>query len=79
MDNVSAETRSYIMSRIRSVSSIERVPRCLVGFRLRHQPKGVFGRPDFANKVRKITLFVDGDFWHGKKPWKCPKTNADFW
>ena len=79
MDIVDRKTRSYIMSKIRSVSSIERVPSCLTGLRLRHQPRGVFGRPDFANKRRKIALFIDGDFFHGKRPWRCPKTNSGFW
>jgi len=72
--------RSYTMSRIRSVSAIEVLPRRLVGMYLRHQPRGVFGRPDFANKARRIALFLDGCFWHGcPRHFKIPKTNADFW
>jgi len=67
------------MSRIRSESSIERVPNRLRGLRLRSHPKGVFGRPDFGNKTRKIALFIDGIFWHGKKPFRAPKTNRKFW
>lgn len=79
MDTVSKETRSYIMSRIRSESAIEILPSEFRGLYLRKHPKQVFGKPDFGNKTRKIALFLDGVFWHGKKPWKCPKTNAAFW
>ena len=68
------------MSRIRSVSGIERVPEFLKTYHLRHQPKGVFGKPDFANKSKKVALFIDGCFWHGhEKDFKCPKTNSEFW
>jgi len=50
------------------------------GLYLRPHPKGVFGKPDFANKSRKIALFIDGCFWH-KCPehFKPPKSNAEFW
>lgn len=72
--------RSQIMAQIRSVSRIERVPEFLKGQRMRHQPKGVYGRPDFANKSRKVCLFIDGCFWHGHdRDFKLPKTNLAFW
>jgi DNA mismatch endonuclease (patch repair protein) len=77
MDTISKKTRSHIMSRIRSVSSVERVPEQLKGLGLRPHPKGVFGRPDFGNKSRKIALFIDGDFWHGRIG--LPKSNVNFW
>lgn len=68
------------MSLIRPMSKIERVPLLYKPLHLRHQPKGIFGRPDFANKNRKIALFIDGCFWHGcKDHFKCPKTNSKFW
>lgn len=49
------------------------------GLYMRYQPK-MYGRPDFANKTRKIAIFVDGCFWH-KCPicYKEPKSNTDYW
>jgi DNA mismatch endonuclease (patch repair protein) len=76
-------TRSELMSRIRSVSRAEReagpVARRLAGCPLAHQPKGVFGRPDYANKRRRLAIFIDGDFWHKGPAYKEPKTNVEFW
>jgi DNA mismatch endonuclease (patch repair protein) len=70
------------MSRIRSVSKAERdagpALRRLLG-PLRHQPRGVYGRPDYADKARRVALFFDGSFWHGGPGYKAPRTNAAFW
>jgi len=80
MDKVSREKRSEMMSKIRHVSRIERVPERLKVLRLRPQPKDIFGHPDFANKTRKIALFIDGCFFHGcKAHFKCPKSHPEFW
>lgn len=65
------------MSRIRSESAIEILPNKFRGLYLRKHPKQVFGKPDFGNKTRKIALFIDGDFWHGRM--KLPKSNRAFW
>lgn len=72
------------MSRIRSVSEMERLARPLAemkaGCRLRHQPRGVFGRPDYANKRRRIAVFVHGCFWHScPLHGSIPKSNRAFW
>lgn len=37
----------------------------------------VFGKPDIVFKRKKIAVFIDSDFWHGKK--HIPKTNQEFW
>lgn len=34
------------------------------GVRYRLHPRDVAGRPDLANRLRKVAVFVDGDFWH---------------
>ena len=34
------------------------------GLRYRLHPQDVPGRPDLANRSRKVAIFVDGDFWH---------------
>ena len=76
-------TRSELMSRIRSVSRLEREAgpalRRALGMPLRHQPAGIPGRPDYANKRRRVAVFVDGEFWHGGPGYREPKTNAAFW
>jgi len=50
------------------------------GRKLRYQPTGIPERPDFANKSKKIALFIDGCFWH-KCPrcYKPPKSNKKYW
>ena len=38
------------------------------------------GKPDFTFRKEKLTLFVDGCFWHRcPKCYREPKTNVDFW
>ena len=49
----------------------------ITGWR-RHLP--LPGKPDFTFRKEKLTLFVDGCFWHRcPKCYREPKTNADFW
>lgn len=39
-----------------------------------------YGKPDFVFSKNKITVFVDGCFWHGcKESFILPKTNRKFW
>lgn len=52
------------------------------GFRYRKNCKDVFGKPDIYFKKKKIAIFSDSEFWHGKyyKEGKyIPKTNTKFW
>lgn len=38
------------------------------------------GRPDFTFRKHRLTLFVDGCFWHGcPKHRRIPKSNRAFW
>jgi DNA (cytosine-5)-methyltransferase 1 len=42
--------------------------------------KEIPGRPDFYFPNQKLTIFVDGCFWHGcKNCFKMPETNKEFW
>jgi len=82
MDTVSKKQRSYIMSQIRGTKT---KPELIVkenvdGRKLRYQPKGIPERPDFANKTKKVAVFIDGCFWH-KCPrcYKPPKSNKKYW
>lgn len=70
MDIFTKKKRSYIMSRIRSRDT---KPELFLMNILNennvdfvYQPKEIFGRPDFV--VGNTTIFVDGDFWHLRKP-----------
>jgi DNA mismatch endonuclease (patch repair protein) len=49
----------------------------IVGWR-RHT--SLLGRPDFCFRKERVTVFVDGDFWHGNpRTFKLPRTNSAFW
>ena len=40
----------------------------------------VFGKPDFIFRKQRLTVFVDGCFWHGCPQHATkPRTNAAFW
>ena len=74
------------MSRIRSVDT---KPELIVrkflfnkGFRYRTHDKTLPGKPDIANKKKKIAVFIHGCFWHqheGCKRATMPKSNKDYW
>ncbi len=51
------------------------------GLRYRKNCKDIFGKPDFCFKGKKIAIFCDSEFWHGKKLLEGErfKTNSDFW
>lgn len=79
-------TRSENMSRIRSKNtSIEILLGKIMwhhGLRYRKHESTVFGKPDFVFKRKKIAVFCDSEFWHGKYLMEgkyIPKTNAEFW
>lgn len=52
------------------------------GLRYRKNNKSVLGTPDFTFKRKKIAIFVDSEFFHGKN-WESEKfrikSNRDFW
>ena len=85
MDTISKDSRSALMSRIRSKNTRpELVVRSILhrlGFRFRLHRKDLPGHPDIVlPKYRKIVL-VQGCFWHGHS---CrlasrPKSNQEYW
>jgi DNA mismatch endonuclease (patch repair protein) len=84
-DVVSRETRSRMMSGIRSKDT---KPELLIrqglhrrGLRFRLHDKRLPGRPDLFFPRYSAAIFVDGCFWHGHdcKYFKLPKTNQQFW
>ena len=81
VDKFSKETRSYIMSRIRSsnTKSELRIKALLDGRVMRYQPK-MPRNPDFGSKKYRVAVFIDGCFWHGcPRCYREPKTNKKFW
>jgi DNA mismatch endonuclease (patch repair protein) len=84
-DKFSSETRSRIMSAIRSTgnrstearfAAILRKER-ITGWR-RHLP--ILGRPDFMFVRQHLVVFIDGCFWHGCKTCgHIPKSRQAFW
>lgn len=75
-DVLTPEQRSYCMSRIRGKDTR---PELLVrsglhrrGFRFRKHVRGLPGTPDVVMVSRKLIVFIDGDFWHGRRfgTWK---------
>ena len=79
-------TRSENMRRIKSKDTkIERLLAKAMwaeGLRYRKNCKDVFGKPDFCFKGKKIAIFCDSEFWHGKEYLegkKTFKTNVSFW
>lgn len=79
-DNLTKEQRSYCMSQIkRSHTKPELIlKKFLKGFK--HNPKGIFGNPDFINWKKKTVVFLDGCFWHMCPiHYKEPKTNKKYW
>lgn len=54
----------------------------MAGFRYRRNNRGIFGNPDFTLRKKKIAIFADSEFWHGKD-WARRKhqhkSNIEFW
>lgn len=85
-DTVSSQTRSRMMSRIRSTeTSPERRVRSYLhrhGFRFRKNVAGLPGRPDVVLKRHSAAIFVHGCFWHqhaGCRDGRIPESNTAYW
>lgn len=86
MDVHSKEIRSKNMKAIKSSGSkIEKTLGKALwnnNCRYRKNDKSVFGKPDFVFKGKKVAVFCDGEFWHGKD-WEIRKnnlnSNKEFW
>ena len=86
MDVHDKETRSYNMSRIKSKNTKpeEMVRKYLFshGFRYRKNDRRLPGTPDIVLPKYKITIFINGCFWHGHNSCRyfvIPKSNTEFW
>jgi len=80
------EKRSRIMSKIRAKNTkpevMLRKALYASGFRYRIYARDLPGKPDIVNRSKKVAIFVDGEFWHGKD-WENKKnkikSNKSFW
>lgn len=52
------------------------------GLRYRKNVQSIMGKPDIVFRKKKVVIFVDGDFWHGRD-WQTKKqeikSNQSFW
>src|SRR5664279_571469 len=86
MDSVSVETRSMVMSKVRSKrnrSTEWRLRASLVRAGIRGwtlNSPDISGKPDFAFRNERVLLFVDGCYWHGcPKCYRRPSSNTEYW
>lgn len=86
MDKVSKDTRSRIMRAVRSGDnkSTERKLRSslagagIKGWKLR--PSDLPGKPDFAFETERLSVFLDGCFWHGCPDcYRRPASSQKYW
>lgn len=83
-DMFTPEKRSEIMSKIRSK---ETVAEKIVFKYLRKQSiyfqkhySRIMGKPDIALPRKKVAVFIDGDFWHGRNAKRLEKSdNSEYW
>ncbi|MBV6479922.1 MAG: hypothetical protein HGGPFJEG_02728 [Ignavibacteria bacterium] len=86
MDNLTISQRRKNMQAIKSKNTkIEILLGKLMwnkGLRYRKNDYTVLGKPDFTFKQKKIAVFCDGEFWHGKN-WSNEKyrikSNRKYW
>lgn len=86
VDSLSAERRSWNMSRIRSRDTgPERALRSMLhraGFRFRLHDRSLPGTPDIVMKKHRAAILVHGCYWHrheGCRNATTPSTRTDFW
>lgn len=82
-DNMTPEQRSRTMSRIRSKNTqaelVLRRALFRLGFRYRIHAPDLPGRPDIVFRSRRVAVFVDGDFWHGRRFDNWAHKLSDVW
>lgn len=85
-DTVTRQTRSKMMSRIRSTETFpERFVRSYLhrrGFRFRKNVAHLPGRPDIVLKRYSAAVFVHGCFWHQHakcRDGRLPTSSTEYW
>lgn len=85
-DHLSAEKRSWNMSRIRAKDTkpeltVRSLLHC-IGYRFRLHRRDLPGRPDIVLPKYRTVIFVHGCFWHrhiGCRFSNLPKSRQDYW
>ena len=84
-DHVTADRRSYIMSRVGQKDTkpelVLRRALHRLGYRFRLHRRDLPGSPDIVFPSRKKVVFVHGCFWHGHGcRWgRLPKSRPEYW
>jgi DNA mismatch endonuclease (patch repair protein) len=85
-DVFSTAFRSEIMKRVRRERTTDEkllyAALKRLKLRLRRNVKTLPGKPDLVVQGSRLSIFVDGDFWHGREWFKhrrAPKANRKFW
>lgn len=85
MDNLTLEQRKKNMQNIKAKDTkpevIFRKALWAKGVRFRVNVKDVVGKPDVCIKNKKLAIFIDSEFWHGKMylNGQIPKSNQEYW
>ena len=82
MDRHSVKQRSYNMSQVKSENTKPElyVFAALKKLNLKFKKHyDVLGKPDIAFPKLKIAVFIDGEFWHGRRFKKERETYKQFW
>lgn len=76
-----SQTAKKIKNKDTQIEKILAKAMCNKGLRYRKNCKTVYGKPDFCFKGKKVAVFCDSEFWHGKKflNGETFKTNKEFW
>jgi len=82
MDIKTKEQRSYNMSRVRSKNTKpEKIMFSLLkrnGFKFKKH-YNILGKPDIVFPNRKLAVFINGEFWHGRDYVTLKKKIPEFW
>ncbi|MFZ2206538.1 MAG: very short patch repair endonuclease [Microgenomates group bacterium] len=82
MDRLSPKQRSFNMSQIKSKNTKPEliVAQQLDDHKLQYQRQwAVPGKPDFAFPELKVAIFVNGEFWHGRRISNIKNKLSEFW
>lgn len=82
-DTLTKEQRSYCMSRIRSKGTkpeiILKKSLRRMGISYRSNIRNLPGTPDIVILEKKLAIFIDGDFWHGREFKRRSRNYNDYW
>lgn len=82
MDKHTPEQRSYNMAQVKSKNT---KPELVVIEMIKHLNEpfetqyAIHGKPDIAFPKKKVAVFVNGEFWHGRHFTELSKIISDFW